>query len=258
MKRKTKVLIIAGACLLVVGVGTGITVHNVKVNTSTMGSDMSASEETVVADKDNNDSSKSSKETTESKDTTENTSKVEVADNSTESRSQSTEGKATGTTARATEARTESRTTEARNTESSTERKAEPATETEHSHNWVAVYKTVHHDATYKEERYVVKDAWDEDITESFNICNRCGKSFRVLDWRLPGGGEDINSQAYIDFITHTADCQGVGSSYHTESRVVGSVHHDAEYGTRQVIDKPAWDEQVIDYYKCSCGATKK
>ena len=61
MKRKTKVLIIAGACLLVVGVGTGITVHNVKVNTSTMGSDMSASEETVVADKDNNDSSKSSK-----------------------------------------------------------------------------------------------------------------------------------------------------------------------------------------------------
>lgn len=252
MKRKTKVLIIAGACLLVVGVGTGITVHNVKENTSTMGSDMSASEETVVADKDNNDSSKSSKETTESKDTTENTSKVEVADNSTESRSQSTEGKATGTTARATEARTESRTTEARNTESSTERKAEPATETEHSHNWVAVYKTVHHDATYKEEKYVVKEAWDEEVTDDFYICNQCGASFRCIDANEP------TSPLYTEFITHMLNCQGIGSSYHGERRVIGSVHHDAEYGTRQVIDKPAWDEQVIDYYKCSCGATKK
>lgn len=250
MKRKTKVLIIAGACLLVVGVGTGITVHNVKVNTSTMGSDMSASEETVVADKDNNDSSKSSKETTESKDTTENISKVEVADNSTESRSQSTEGKATGTTARATEARTESRTTEARNTESSTERKAEPATETEHSHNWVAVYKTVHHDATYKEEKYVVREAWDEEITKSGYICNGCGKFFDG-DW------VESSDEAWDEFGAHILSCQG-GSSYHTGKVVINTIHHPEEYGTRSVVDKEAWDEQVIDYYKCSCGATKK
>lgn len=39
-------------------------------------------------------------------------------------------------------------------------------TTTEHSHSWVAVYKTVHHDATYKEEQYVVKEAWDEEVTE--------------------------------------------------------------------------------------------
>lgn len=223
---------------------------------------VSTDETSSLLDENNNFDSKklgqvtinSSEASTESGKATEGRTTASERQTTTEHR---TEGRTEGhTEGRTTESRTEAR------TETTTEgKRVEPTTETpntEHTHNWVAVYKTIHHDATYKEEKYVVREAWDEDIVESYRICNQCGKSFRVLDWRLPGGGEDINSQAYIDFITHIADCQGIGSSYHTEERVVGSVHHDAEYGTRQVVDKPAWDEQVIDYYKCQCGATKK
>ena len=270
MKRKTKVLIIAGACLLVVGVGTGITVHNVKVNTSTMGSDMSVSESTAEregkTDKanvdatsresgkaENSDSEKASSETgrvvaNESKNSTEGRTTASERQTTTERRTEGhTEGRTEG---RTTESRTEAR------TETTTEgKRVEPTTETpntEHTHNWVAVYKTVHHDATYKEEKYVVKEAWDEDVVESYRVCNQCGASFLSKDCLDP------TSPVYNEFNIHIFNCQGVGSSYHVEERVVNTIHHDAEYGTRQVIDKPAWDEQVIDYYKCSCGATKK
>lgn len=269
MKRKTKVLIIAGACLLVVDVGTGITVHNVKVNTSTMESDMSVSESTAVregktdkADVDETNGESGKAESLDSEKASSETGRVVASEgkSSTESGKSSTEGRTTASERRnTTEGRSEGRTTESRTearTETTTEgKRVEPTTETpntEHTHNWVAVYKTVHHDATHKEEKYVVREAWDEEVTDGFYVCNQCGASFRCID------ANDTSSPLYTEFITHMFNCQGSGSSYHVESRVVNTIHHDAEYGTRQVIDKPAWDEQVIDYYKCSCGATKK
>lgn len=270
MKRKTKVLIIAGACLLVVGVGTGITVHNVKVNTSTMESDMSVSESTAVregktdkTDVDETNGVSGKAENSDSEKTSSESSRVVANEskNSNEGRTTACERQATTEhrTEGRTEGHTEGRTTESRTearTETTTEgKRVEPTTETpntEHTHNWVAVYKTVHHDATYREEKYVVREAWDEEVTDDFYICNQCGASFRCID------ANDTSSPLYTEFITHMFNCQGSGSSYHVESRVVNTIHHDAEYGTRQVIDKPAWDEQVIDYYKCSCGATKK
>lgn len=182
MKRKTKVLIIAGACLLVVGVGTGITVHNVKVNTSTMESDMSVSESTAVregkTDKANVDatSRESGKaENSDSEKTSSESSRVVANESKNSTEGRTTVSERQTTTERRTEGRTEGRTTESRTearTETTTEgKRVEPTTETpntEHTHNWVAVYKTVHHDATYKEEKYVVREAWDEDITESW------------------------------------------------------------------------------------------
>lgn len=275
MKRKTKVLIIAGACLLVVGVGTGITVHNVKVNTSTMESDMSVSESTAEGegktDKANVDATSRENgkaDSSDSEKTSSESSRVVANDNKNSTEGRTTASERQTTTEHRTEGRTEGRTTESRTearTETTTEgKRVEPTTETpntEHTHNWVAVYKTVHHDATYKEEKYVVREAWDEEVTDDFYVCNRCGVSFRCID------ANDPTSPVYNEFTTHIFTCQynnpnwegmGPGSNYHGERRVIGSVHHDAEYGTRQVIDKPAWDEQVIDYYKCSCGATKK
>ena len=105
---------------------------------------------------------------------------INSSEASTESGKASTEGRTTAserrnTTENRTEGHTEGRTTESRTearTETTTEgKRVEPTTETpntEHTHNWVAVYKTVHHDATYREEKYVVREAWDEDITESW------------------------------------------------------------------------------------------
>lgn len=285
MKRKTKVLIIAGACLLVVGVGTGITVHNVKVNTSTMERDMSVSESTAVregktnkTDADGTNGASEEAENSDSEKVSSETGRVVANEskNSTESGKTSTEGRTTAserrnTTENRTEGRTEGRTTESRTearTETTTEgKRVEPTTETpntEHTHNWVAVYKTVHHDATYKEEKYVVKEAWDEEVTKSGYICNGCGKFFdgalvnEGCDKYFDGVGlDDPAVQVYYDFSTHISSCQG-GSSYHTDRVVINTIHHPEEYGTRKVVDREAWDEQVVDYYKCQCGATKK
>ena len=161
-------------------------------------------------------------------------------------------------------------------------------TTTAHTHTWVPVTNTVHHDATYKtvwvqdsaawDETVVTKDAWDENVLvqdawdenvlvqdaydepvyEWVGVCNACGHRFQP--------GEDVG--------VHMAG--GCWSSWHDEWTQTGSVHHDAVYNTvhheaettvvhheatghnEQVVDQEAWDETVTTGYKCSgCGATK-
>ena len=160
-------------------------------------------------------------------------------------------------------------------------------TTTAHTHTWVPVTNTVHHDATYKtvwvqdsaawDETVVTKDAWDENVlvqdawdepTYSWvAICNACGHVFSA--------GESVGDHMEA----------GCWSSWHHEQRQTGSVHHEAVYNTvhhdavystvhheaettvvhheatghnEQVVDQAAWDEDVVTGYKCSgCGATK-
>ena len=132
-------------------------------------------------------------------------------------------------------------------------------TTTAHTHAWVPVTTTVHHDATYKtvwvqdsaawDETVVTKEAWDEPQLEWCGVCNECGHVFRA--------GEDI--------LVHMES--GCWSSWHDEWVQVGTIHHDAETTVvhheatghnEQVVDQEAWDETVTTGYKCSgCGATK-
>ena len=165
-------------------------------------------------------------------------------------------------------------------------------TTTAHTHNWVAVTKTVHHDAVtsqvWKEdsaawdETVVTKAAWDEQVlsqaaydepvlvSEAYDepvygrvdICNNCGHEF----W---DPSDDINE--------HMA--AGCWSGWHTEPRQIGTTHHDAVYNTvhhdavyttvhhdaettvvhhdatghyETVVTQVAWDETVTTGYKCS------
>lgn len=165
-------------------------------------------------------------------------------------------------------------------------------TTTAHTHNWVAVTKTVHHDAVtsqvWKEdsaawdETVVTKAAWDEQVlsqaaydepvlvSEAYDepvygrvdICNNCGHEF----W---DPSDDINE--------HMA--AGCWSGWHTEPRQIGTTHHDAVYNTvhhdavyttvhhdaettvvhhdatghyETVVTQAAWDEIVTTGYKCS------
>lgn len=165
-------------------------------------------------------------------------------------------------------------------------------TTTAHTHNWVAVTTTVHHDAVtsqvWKEdsaawdetivtkaawdeqqlvqdaydENKLVQDAYDEPVYEWVDICNRCGHVF--LD-----PNDDINE--------HMA--AGCWSSWHAEMMQTGSVHHDAVYQTvhhdavyqtvhhdaettvvhhdatghyETVVTQAAWDETVVTGYTCS------
>ena len=165
-------------------------------------------------------------------------------------------------------------------------------TTTAHTHNWVAVTKTVHHDAVtsqvWKEdsaawdETVVTKAAWDEQVlsqaaydeqvrvSEAYDepvygwvdVCNACGHHFWTAD-------EDIDVHMH----------QGCWSSWHDEWLQIGTTHHDAVYSTvhhdavyttvhhdaettvvhhdatghyETVVTQAAWDETVTTGYKCS------
>lgn len=116
----------------------------------------------------------------------------------------------------------------------------------EHTHNWVAQYQTVNVPEKGHNEQVLVQAAYDEQvpITEmkEFAICNNCGA--------------DITSFASEHILNGT--CR----RYHSEWREVvtgyNTIHHDAVYETRYVVDSPATTKQELTGYKCSsCGKTK-
>ena len=135
------------------------------------------------------------------------------------------------------------------NNNSSNSSSSKPA---EHTHNWVAQYKTVNVPEQGHNEQVLVQAAYDEQvpITEmrAHDICNQCGADLTGTD--IPAHMENSNLNG--------GNCGG----HHTEWRetVVGykTVHHDAVYETRYVVDSPATTKQELAGYKCSsCGKTK-
>lgn len=121
----------------------------------------------------------------------------------------------------------------------------------EHTHNWVAQYKTVNVPEKGYNEQVLVQAAYDEQvpITEmkEFAICNQCGADVTA------------NPTAHMkNSYLNGGNCGG----YHSEWREVvtgyNTVHHDAVYETRYVVDSPATTKQELTGYKCSsCGKTK-
>jgi hypothetical protein len=121
----------------------------------------------------------------------------------------------------------------------------------EHTHNWVAQYKTVNIPEKGHNEQVLVQAAYDEQVPvtemKAYSICNDCGA--------------DITGNTSAHMKDHMINDTGNGG-YHTERRetVVGykTVHHDAVYETRYVVDSPATTKQELTGYKCSsCGKTK-
>ena len=134
------------------------------------------------------------------------------------------------------------------NNSSSNSNSSKPA---EHTHNWVAQYKTVNVPEKGHNEQALVQAAYDEQvpITEmkAYSICSTCGAD-------ITG-----NTSAHVKNHVMIGDDKG---GYYTEWRetVVGynTVHHDAVYETRYVVDSPATTKQELTGYKCSsCGKTK-
>lgn len=79
-----------------------------------------------------------------------------------------------------------------------------------------------------------------------YSICSTCGA--------------DITGNTSAHMKAHMLN--GENGNFHTEWRetVVGynTVHHDAVYETRYVVDSPATTKQELTGYKCSgCGKTK-
>ena len=130
------------------------------------------------------------------------------------------------------------------NSSSNNSNSSKPA---EHTHNWVAQYKTVNVPEKGHNEQVLVQAAYDEQVPQyqdlERSICNQCGA--------------DITNNIDAHFKS-SWDCSG----YHMEFQQVltgyKTVHHDAVYETRYVVDSPATTKQELTGYKCSgCGKTK-
>ena len=121
----------------------------------------------------------------------------------------------------------------------------------EHTHNWVAQYQTVNVPEKGHNEQVLVQAAYDEQVPitemQEFSICNQCGAD-------ITGNTTAHMKNSYLN----GGNCSG----YHSEWREVvtgyQTVHHDAVYETRYVVDSPATTKQELTGYKCSgCGETK-
>lgn len=122
----------------------------------------------------------------------------------------------------------------------------------EHTHNWVAQYKTVNVPEQGHNEQVLVQAAYDEQVPvtemKAFDICSTCG-------------AELTSATASAHVKNHMINGEDKGG-WHTEWREVttgyNTVHHDAVYETRYVVDSPATTKQELTGYKCSsCGKTK-
>ena len=118
----------------------------------------------------------------------------------------------------------------------------------EHKHDWVAQYKTVNVPEKGHNEQVLVQDAYDEQVpvTEMKEICV----------------GNQSGLQINGDPNEYLLNNSNGDSGWHSEWRetVVGykTVHHDAVYETRYVVDSPATTKQELTGYKCSgCGKTR-
>ena len=120
----------------------------------------------------------------------------------------------------------------------------------EHTHDWVAQYKTVNIPEKGHNEQVLVQAAYDEQVPQYQDvermICNQCGA--------------DVTGNAVAHNDQHLSNYEPGG--YHSEVRqmLVGykTIHHDAVYETRYVVDSPATTKQELTGYKCSgCGKTR-
>ena len=119
----------------------------------------------------------------------------------------------------------------------------------EHTHNWVALYKTVNVPEKGHNEQVLVQDAYDEPTYgyEYHSFCNTCG-----LDLTANG----INDSQHVK--QHMLNSEGGSTTQKPVEVQTGTIHHEAVYETRYVVDSPATTTQELTGYKCSsCGKTK-
>ena len=131
------------------------------------------------------------------------------------------------------------------NNNSSSSNNSKPS---EHKHEWVAQYKTVTVPEKGHNEQVLVQDAYDEPTYgyEYHSFCNTCG-----LDLTANG----INDSQHVK--QHMLNGEGGSTTQKAVKVQTGTIHHEAVYETRYVVDSPATTKQELVGYKCSCGKTK-
>lgn len=117
----------------------------------------------------------------------------------------------------------------------------------EHKHDWVAQHKTVNVPEKGHNEQVLVKEAWDEQVPikemKELTFCSTCGA---------------IITGHAVEHLENSLNCQGYYTDWREVTTGYNTVHHEAVYETRYVVDSPATTKQELVGYKCSgCGKTK-
>lgn len=261
-KYKRQIQIAGGICLIaVLGIGGYVAANqDTAVQTQTEMKKETKSSDQKIAKNDTKDAALEKKTDTKKeavkKEDTKSDKAVEQKE-TTAKKSESADNKSTEKTNKKEEAKTEkeSEKTDSKPSdqpESKPEQKpSKPESKPEkpqHTHTWQEKTHTVNHPEVGHNEQYVVKEAWTETVTEEvydpWDCCNVCGADCTA----------DPSGHAYQHAIA------GEGGGHHTEyyKTVTRTVEHPAEYGTRYVVDTPAWTETVSDGFFCTgCGAKK-
>lgn len=123
---------------------------------------------------------------------------------------------------------------------------SEPA----HQHDWKTEYKTVHHEAQYRNEPVYKDEIVYEDRPvykwRDYYTCNECHQRF----------------ENEFDVADHAMYECGGGWTAHEEKIQTGTEQvqvgtNKVQIGTNPVLVKEAWDEKVPNGQSCSCGARK-
>lgn len=119
-----------------------------------------------------------------------------------------------------------------------------------HQHDWKTEYKTVHHEAQYRNEPVYKDEIVYEDRPvykwQAYWTCNGCGARFNSDQ----EAGEHVLFECGTGYTAHKEQVQ-TG----TEQVQVGT--NKVQIGTNPVLVKEAWDEKVPNGQSCSCGARK-
>ena len=133
--------------------------------------------------------------------------------------------------------------------------------------------EVIQHEEKGHWEKVLVKDAWDEEVPiyelQWRDICNNCGADItgnvdqHMLDHWLNDGltagytTKQVEVQVGTETVHHEAvyeDKWIVDKEAWTET-----IHHEAVYENKWIVDKEAWTEEVVQGQICpDCGATRK
>ena len=197
------------------------------------------------------DSAKTEEEKKEEQEVKQEEKKEETAKADSSNKSNASESKKDNTASTTNTSSNKNNTSSSKPSNSSNSSNSNSSKPAEHTHNWVALYKTVNVPEKGHNEQVLVQAAYDEQVPvtemKAYSICSTCGAD-------ITG-----NTSAHVKNHVMIGDDKG---GYYTEWRetVVGynTVHHDAVYETRYVVDSPATTKQELTGYKCSgCGKTK-
>lgn len=194
------------------------------------------------------DSAKTEDEKKEKQEVKQEEKKEETAKADSSNKSNASESKKDNTASTTNASSNKNNTSSSKPSNSSNSSNSNSSKPAEHTHNWVAQYKTVTVPEKGHNEQVLVQAAYDEQvpITEMKEICV----------------GNQSGLQINGDPNEYLVNNSNGDSGWHSEwcETVVGykTVHHEAVYETRYVVDSPATTKQELTGYKCSsCGKTK-